>query len=156
MLMNETNKVVDCCIEDVRDTVQRMVRIIQLFERDQIKVHDFTSTQCYSLMELNKSNELTMLELSEKMNLNTSTMTRIIDKLVKRNLIERKRHSSDRRIVLVSLTEEGKRSAKKLNNSLNIYYEKILNNLPNGKISNVLNSSELLIKAFEKANPNCC
>lgn len=154
--MNENNKLEECCIEDVRDTLQRMVRMIQLFERDQIKVYDFTSTQCYSLLELEKNNEMTMFDLSEKMNLNTSTMTRIVDKLVKRNLIERKRDASDRRIVLVSLTEEGKRSARKLNNSLSGYYEKILENLPDGKISDVLNSSELLIGAFEKANPNCC
>lgn len=154
--MSENSTIQECCIEDVRDTVQRMVRIIQLFERDQIKIYDFTSTQCYSLIELGKTNQMTMLDLSEKMNLNTSTMTRIVDKLVKRNLVERKRDEADRRIVLVSLTEEGTRSARKLNNSLSRYYERILENLPDGKISSILNSSELLIAAFEKANPNCC
>ncbi len=36
------------------------------------------------------------------------------------------------------------------------YYTKIISNIPNGQVEDVLKSVELLIGALEKANPNCC
>lgn len=146
----------DCCIEDVGDTIQRMVRIFQMFERDQIKPTGFTISQCYSLIELSKHENLTMNELSHKMNLNSSTMTRNIDKLVRGGYISREKHEEDRRIVFVKLTEEGKAASEMLNNNISDYYRKIISNLQTDSMREVLDSVSLLLGAFEKANPNCC
>jgi len=146
----------DCCVEEVGEMIQKLVRVFQLFERDQIKVFGFTTSQCYCMLELLKSDGLTMYELSERMNLNTSTMTRIVDKLVRDKFLFRERHEDDRRIVIVKLTEEGKLSALQLRDSINQYYKKIITNLPTGHVTDVLNSVSLLLNAFEEANPNCC
>jgi MarR family transcriptional regulator, organic hydroperoxide resistance regulator len=146
----------NCCVDEVGEMVQKLVRVFQLFERDQIKVHGFTSSQCYSLIEILKSDRLTMNELSDKMNLDTSTMTRVIDKLVRDELIKRERDESDRRMVLVSLTEKGQEAASKLNTSVNEYYKKIISSIPIGKTDEVLNAVSILLKAFDTANPNCC
>ena len=146
----------ECCTEDVGILIQKLVRVMQIFERDQIKPFGFTTSQCYVLLELKKNQGLTMNELSEKMNLSTSTMTRIISNLVRDGYIEREKDQSDRRIVIVKLTEEGIMAAEKLDESIMNYYQKIVYNLPEGKVEEVLNSVELLINAFEKANPNCC
>lgn len=146
----------ECCTEDVGILIQKLVRVMQIFERDQIKPFGFTTSQCYVLLELKKTQGLTMNELSEKMNLNTSTMTRIISNLVRDGYIDREKDQSDRRIVIVKLTDEGIMAAEKLDESIMNYYQKIVYNLPEGKVEEVLNSVELLINAFEKANPNCC
>lgn len=146
----------NCCIEEVRETVKKLVRVFQLFERDQIKVYGFTTSQCYCMLELLNSDGLTMNELSEKMNLNTSTMTRIVDKLVRDKYIVRERYEKDRRIVVVRLTDKGREATLDLSKSLNQYYEKIINNLPEGRVNEVLEAVSLLLDAFDKVNPNCC
>lgn len=146
----------DCCIDEVGDLVQKLVRVFQLFERDQIKVHGFTTSQCYTLLEINKALTLTMGELSEKMNLNTSTMTRVLDNLVRDKYVSRDRDESDRRVVVLSLTDKGKESVELLNKSVNEYYKKIIQNIPEGQFDEILNSVGTLLAAFEKANPNCC
>jgi MarR family transcriptional regulator, organic hydroperoxide resistance regulator len=146
----------DCCVEEVGTLVQKLVRIFQLFERDQIKVHGFTTSQCYALIELYKAGSLTMNELSERMNLNTSTMTRIMDNLVRDKYVERDRDEADRRIVVVRLTEKGKEATGKLNDTVIDYYRQIIANIPEGQMEEILKSVEILLKAFEKANPNCC
>jgi DNA-binding MarR family transcriptional regulator len=151
-LSNDEN----CCIDEVGEMVQKLVRVFQLFERDQIKIHGFTSSQCYTLIEILKAKSLTMNELSDKMNLDSSTMTRVIDKLVRDDLIRRERDDSDRRIVLVSLTDKGGEAANKLSSSVNEYYRKIISSMPLGKMDEVLSSVAILLKAFEAANPNCC
>jgi len=145
-----------CCVDEVGETMKRVVRNFQLFERDQIKVLGFTVTQCYSLLELLKRNELTMQELSEYMNLNTSTMTRIIDKLVRDEYVVRHRSENDRRVVIASLTDKGIEAANGLNGNISTYYEEITRNLPKDRIEEVLEAVSLLMDAFEKANPNCC
>lgn len=146
----------ECCIEEVGVMVRKLVRVMQIFERDEIKPFGFTTSQCYALLELKKSNNLTMNELSDKMNLNTSTMTRIINNLVRDDFIQRSRDESDRRIVLVMLTEKGILAAGQLELSIMDYYKKIIVNLPDGQIEDVLKAVSMLIDAFEKANPNCC
>lgn len=146
----------ECCVEEVGDMVKKLVRVFQLFERDQIKVYGVTTSQCYCLLELLKSEKLTMYELSDKMNLNTSTMTRIIDNLVRDGFIERDRDGKDRRIVVLRLAEKGKEMAVSLNESINQYYKKIIENIPEGNLSTILSSVSTLLSAFEAANPNCC
>jgi MarR family transcriptional regulator, organic hydroperoxide resistance regulator len=146
----------NCCVEEVGEVVQKLVRVLQMFERDQVKPYGFTSTQCYVLLEILKVQSLTMNELSDKLNLNSSTMTRVIDNLVRDGYITRTRDEVDRRIVLVSLTNEGIEAAKTLNESVNNYYKKIIAGIPEGQVDNVLNSVNLLLDAFRKANPNCC
>lgn len=146
----------NCCVDDVGIMVRRLVRMFQLFERDQIKVHGFTTSQCYTLLEIQKVNQIAMNELSDKMNLNSSTMTRILDTLVRDGYIDRQKSAEDRRLVLVSLTAKGAESANKLNHTVNSYYKKVIESIPSGKLEDVLLSADVLIHAFEKSNPNCC
>lgn len=145
-----------CCVDEVGFMIQKLVRAFQLFERDQIKTHGFTTSQCYTILELYKSGSLAMNELSERMNLNSSTMTRILDNLVRDNYISRDKDESDRRIVVVSLTDAGREAAKDLDIAVKEYYKKIIANIPEGQVEDVLKSVNILQNAFEKANPNCC
>lgn len=146
----------NCCVPEVGEMVRKLVRMFQLFERDQIKVHGFTTSQCYTLLEIARAGTVTMNDLSERMNLSSSTMTRILDNLVRDGYILRQRSDSDRRVVIVALTAQGEASAAKLNDSVNAYYRKVIESIPQGKLDEVLHSADLLTRAFEQSNPNCC
>ena len=146
----------DCCVEEVGNTIQHLVRIMQLFERDQIKPQGFTTSQAYVLTQLYKTPGITMNELSEKLNAKTSTMTRIVNTLVRDGLIQRKRDDADRRVVVVELTEIGKEAAGLLEEAIKAYYRKIVDHLPEGQVQEVLKAANLLVEAFDEVNPNCC
>lgn len=146
----------NCCVEEVGDLVKKLVRVFQLFERDQIKVFGVTTSQCYCLLELLNPENPTMLELSQKLNLNTSTVTRLVDNLVRDKLVERGRDECDRRIIKLSLTAKGRETALNLNDSIVKYYRRIISSIPNGELSPILESVAKLLSAFEAANPKCC
>lgn len=146
----------NCCVDEVGIVIQKLVRVFQLFERDQIKIHGFTSSQCYTLLEVSKADGLTMNELSDNMKLNTSTMTRVLDVLVRDGYISRERDETDRRVVIVRLTDKGQETSAKLSEAVNEYYKSIIKNIPEGQIDEVLKSVKILLKAFDKVNPNCC
>lgn len=146
----------NCCLEDVGDLVQELVHVVQIFERDEIKPHGFTSTQCYVLMTLNKEEKYTMNELSLKLNLDKSTMTRVLNILERDGYVQRLKSDQDKRVVIASLTDQGLESAQAMEASIKSYYMKIIHNLPEGRIEEVLASVSCLIKAFKSANPKCC
>lgn len=140
------------CIEDIGELLQRTVRICQLFEREQIKVHGFTNSQCYILLEILKNGTLTINEISAKMNLEISTITRIMNNLVRDQLIVRNRSTQDKRIVEAALTEKGKQEAAKLRESIRDYYQNVISHLPPGHVREVMNAVELLLTAVEQSN----
>jgi DNA-binding MarR family transcriptional regulator len=51
---------------------------------------------------------LTMNELAEKMYLSISTVTRVVEELVKKGYVQREEDPADRRIRVIDLTDEGK------------------------------------------------
>ena len=58
---------------------------------------------------------------SKKLGIDSSTATRLIDGLEKKKLVERKRNSSDNRVIKVFLTKRG----EKINSSIEFQLEKI-------------------------------
>jgi DNA-binding MarR family transcriptional regulator len=138
------------CVEDIGELLQKAVRTFQIFERGQIKVHGFTSSQCYIVLEIYKHETLSINEISEKMHLEISTITRIMNNLVRDGLILRKKSSYDKRVVEAVLTESGKKAALKLQKSIANYYKNVISNLPRGHVREVMSAVELLVTALEK------
>ena len=140
------------CVEDIGDLLQKTVRIFQLFERQQIKQHGFTSSQCYILLEVLKYGSLTINEISVKMKLEISTITRIMDNLVRDKLLLRQKSIQDKRIVEAVLTEDGRQAALKLKESIMKNYQEVISYLPRGHVREVMSSVELLLIALENVH----
>jgi DNA-binding MarR family transcriptional regulator len=66
------------------------------------------------LMRLDEAPEqrLRMADMSRSMQVSKSGVTRLVDRLVERGLVERAACPSDRRVVYVGLTDEGRRTVK--------------------------------------------
>jgi len=73
---------------------------------------DITVDQWLVLRNLSLHNDLNQSELAEITGKDHPTLTRIIDLLCKKNLVERRQHPSDRRSFIVHLTDEGLRKVK--------------------------------------------
>lgn len=72
---------------------------------------DLTAMQWRPLMLLAYGKARTAAELSRCSDVETSTMTRMLDRLEAKGLLTRTRSDSDRRIIFIELTEEGRRLA---------------------------------------------
>lgn len=127
------------------------MRTFQILEKKQIRMHGFTSSQCYILLEIYKHQTLSINEISEKMRLEISTITRIMNNLVRDEFILRKRSAYDKRVVEAILTEKGKAIAQQLQKSIANYYKDVIANLPRGHVREVMSAVELLVNALEKA-----
>jgi DNA-binding MarR family transcriptional regulator len=73
-----------------------------------------TSMQWGPLVLLAHGKATTAAELSRCNGVDTSTMTRMLDRLESKGLVTRKRSNTDRRVFDIALTEEGRRLAEKI------------------------------------------
>ena len=75
---------------------------------EKLTQHDLTVAQYLSMDALQrKGSECSMSELAERIQQSSATMTGIVDRLVEKGWVTRRRSEEDRRAVFVSLTTEG-------------------------------------------------
>lgn len=89
----------------------------------------FSKSEIFSILFLDKWKEVTMTDLVEYINVPMSTATGIIDRLVRKGYIERRRSETDRRIVVLRLTEEGLCLVKSLKELIYKYLDMLLKDL---------------------------
>jgi MarR family transcriptional regulator, transcriptional regulator for hemolysin len=84
---------------------------------------------------------MSQIELANKLGLEAATMVSMIDRLAKAGLVLREASSSDRRIKLIVLTEEGKQLFSKVKKEADIFRMELLSDIDAKKL---LVATELL------------
>jgi DNA-binding MarR family transcriptional regulator len=72
-----------------------------------------TESQSMVMRTLNHFGDMKVSDISKKLDLSNSTVSGIIDRLVERGIVERKRSEKDRRVVMISLSEDYRQPIKK-------------------------------------------
>ena len=94
-------------IEEVLVALRRVIRATDLHSRRLVKTASVTGPQLLLLQTLANKGDLTISELARDMSLSQATVTTILDRLQKRELVTRVRSETDRRKVYPRLTEHG-------------------------------------------------
>jgi DNA-binding MarR family transcriptional regulator len=110
--------------EDIEQLVDRLEALdMEMNERrllshykipEEVVQTDLSMKQLLILLSLSIKDNSTMGELSERLAMNLSTLTRAIDKLVDESLAIRQNDPGDRRIVRVSLSSKAKAVMEKI------------------------------------------
>ncbi len=136
--------------------MENLYQSLNLLNRDEKLCYGLTMSQCHVLETLARNGKITMGKLSREQGLSVSTVTRILDVLVRDRIVTRKENPSDRRQVYVELTPKGRELASKLKECCQGYSKKILNNISSGKRNEVLKSLETLVDTIKSLNRKCC
>ena len=89
--------------------LRRIIRAIDLHSRKLATNHKITVPQLVALNVILEGNPLSTSEIARRVHLSPSTVVGILDRLEAKKLILRQRSTKDRRLVLVELTEAGRR-----------------------------------------------
>ncbi len=142
------------------DRVQRQIyKLLRSFEScDQQCLAQFgvTASQGYALLAFPEDAGISMNELSQTMGLANSTMTRMVDHLVAKGLVNRRQGDEDRRVVRVALTPQGRELQRSLETARRELLQEVLADIQEGERSSILNSLEKLNAAVAKAMESCC
>jgi len=109
-------------------------------------------SQCHALMELAKIENLTLNELSERLSLDKSTVSRTVDSLVKLEYINREIPAENRRTTNISLTKNGEKVCQEINEGNDKYYQDVFEEFSEQELSQFLNSFETVVKKMNNIN----
>jgi DNA-binding MarR family transcriptional regulator len=129
-------------------TLRQLAQKLQLLERGQVSAFGFTSSQSRIMLEVAAGFSVPMHQLAAGLQLDSSTLTRTVDNLVRDGLLQRARDRRDRRLVLVQLTPKGQEAAAVLEEAVAGSYQALLSQLPPGAAERVLESARLLLAAL--------
>ena len=96
-------------IEQLNQTLTEFYDKMSSWEQSVVKETGYSLAQVHTIEVLGMHGALRMKELAEKLGITTGTLTVQIEKLVKAELIERHEHPTDRRAIVVALTDEGQK-----------------------------------------------
>jgi DNA-binding MarR family transcriptional regulator len=106
--------------------------------------NEITNDQHYILRYIFQNGECTSSELAEVFVVNKSAITAIINRMVDRALIQRRRDENDRRVVYLSLTYEGKMLYENMQEKVGLMVESIITQFEETEIKNFLHTYEKL------------
>jgi len=146
-------------VQAFRKVLRKIERLSQIIDSDCCS--NVTNAQCHALLTIEERGETTTIELSKTLLLDKSTLSRTVEGLASKGLIERGVFPGDRRHVKLVLSEKGKQTCDQINNTNNQTYLNILQKMSVEDQRMVLQGFDRFADAMlefnsESKNSGCC
>ena len=127
-------------LEEVLIALRRVIRATDLHSRYLARTTGLTAPQILLLQAIHNSGRVTIGQLAGEVSLSQATVTSILDRLEKRELVFRERSTEDKRKVHACLTQEGQRVLKDAPMPLQDQFARQFNELEDWEQSAILAS----------------
>ncbi|MGQ9425658.1 MarR family winged helix-turn-helix transcriptional regulator [Gilvimarinus sp. F26214L] len=127
-------------IENVLITLRRIIRAADLHSKHLVKTAGLTAPQLLLLQAVRERGEVTIGELAKGINLSQATVTSILDRLERRELVYRQRSQQDKRKVYAYLTPGGEQMLDKAPTPLQAHFIERFQNLPDWEQNMILSA----------------
>jgi DNA-binding MarR family transcriptional regulator len=114
---------------DLYHALTELARRYQFRNRDEVCCYGLTVSQCYALQTLQEGAHHTGV-LSEKLGLDISSTTRLVDQLVRKKLAQRKRGAEDGRVREIELTDAGKKLMSRIEKDFAAFLNEATKDIP--------------------------
>src|SRR3954462_9524804 len=104
VLSKATQAALDRDAVALHEAVADLVRVYQFRDRDRICCHDVSVTQCYALETLVAHGPMRLSALAERLFLDKSTTSRVVNALVKKGYVEQRPEAGDGRATALHVT----------------------------------------------------
>lgn len=133
--------------------LREVARLHSQLQRDEVAICcDTSSTQCHILTELDRSGPLTFAELVRRLNTDKGWISRTVESMTQEGLLTKEPNPSDKRTIIVALTEAGAAKASEVQTTLNSQSGRLLHRIPREERETVYRALELLHQALQSEN----
>ena len=140
----------DISIRSFRKGLRELEREVELALSDQTECCGVTPAQCHLILAVEEAGGTSVGEIAAALELDSSTLSRAVDGLVKAALLEREEDPANRRRQIVSLSAEGREKAKSINSVCDRYYEGLLGTLPAKESKAIVAALPVFVKALRE------
>ncbi len=151
-----TQPALNTLADELQQLTYDLTRYCDICDRFCVEELGVTVSQGDILLALPETGNITMNELSERMKLANSTMTRMADQLIQKKMITRESDPQDRRVVRVQLTKRGQDVKVRLQKTLHDVFSQILLDMPVDQRESIVHSLQTLNQSIVKTLKSCC
>lgn len=133
--------------------VRALKRVLKVFKhnmKNQFKSMNVTGPQGMLIGTLSHYGQMKISDLSEKIGLSNSTVSGIIDRLEKQELVERIRSVDDRRVIYVSVTPKFSHIAEKSFKEVEKNFEAMISSASQQELDTILKGLSTLEEIIER------
>jgi DNA-binding MarR family transcriptional regulator len=139
-------------VDEVLVSLRRIIRATDIHSKQLSKHSGLTSPQLLILMAISKLGDVTIGTVAKDVNLSQATVTTILDRLEKRDLVRRVRSEVDRRRVHAQLTEEGQKVVEDAPSPLQESFVEQFDKLPEWEQTMLLSSVQKLAELMQASD----
>lgn len=136
-------------VEQIQHLFPRIMRYLEAEATRELIGLEVTPAQMNALVVLYEPNNLPMGELAELLGLTESAATRLVDRLLRMNLVRRERDEIDRRVVRVRLSSYGRQLADLVFQRRQEQFTRFAERLTVDERSNLTEGLTALLRAFQ-------
>ena len=139
----------DLIVDQVMIALRKIIRAIDTNSKKLVKRVGLTGPQLLILQEISRGVEITAGEIAKAASLSQATVTGILERMEKRKLLTRQRSESDRRRIMVRITQEGKEILKNAPPIMQEAFVERFNNLKEWEQTMILSALQRLVVIME-------
>lgn len=144
----------------LQESLSGLIRLLQLRDRDRACCYGISVSQCHALQALLQEGPMTVTQLGDFLFLEKSTASRLAKGLIEKDLVRKRAPEADGRVVILQVTENGRRLARKILNDLEEEYRSLLEDFDpevRAALPRLLDRLTQTIKNREEPQgPSCC
>lgn len=149
---------INASLTDPRETVVREIVEGMASARSATKRQDFrrlitqsvSMSHMHVLATLREAGPLPMSRLANALDVSVASATGIVNRMEDRGLVERSRDDADRRIVTVSLSDDGRRVMDEIDARAQAFFARVLRELTADELLQLRNGMRALHRAGER------
>jgi DNA-binding MarR family transcriptional regulator len=140
---------------EILDIIMGLSREIRCCSRDEAICQGVTFHQFVILDAVAGNQGLDLAELHRILSVEKSTTTRLVNPLLQKGLLKRDRAERDSRAAILTLTEAGIETRRKVWLCLGGFFKNITRNIPEDRQEEILEAVKVFTAAMKKAAVEC-
>jgi DNA-binding MarR family transcriptional regulator len=140
-------------MDDLARALRRLSRATERLETAATAAAGLSRAQAHALLAVASMARPSMVMVARELDLAPSTVTRLLDPLVRRGMMRREADSKDRRVIMLVLTGTGKQAATRLAADLERRYVRVAAATGAGGRRRLLAAARELVDAIERLRP---
>ena len=146
MIQNEARDVLNTLLVDLFNDILK----IEASVLKEGEFNDLSVTEMHIIEAIGLDREMTMTEVANDLDITVGTLTTAINRLIKKEYVERRRIEEDRRVVLIKLTSKGEKAFDSHAQFHDDMIKSIIKELPESEEAVLIASLKKMTNFFEE------
>jgi MarR family transcriptional regulator, organic hydroperoxide resistance regulator len=123
--------------------------IARMYNQQAVK-HDITMSMGFVLLNINSEEGTPATKIAPLMGLEARSLTRLLKSMEEKGLIQREADPSDKRLVRIMLTKDGKKKKEKSRETVLRFNEAVRDQIDDDQLTNFFSVLQQIIRIMEK------